>query len=83
MTKDTPIMAKQFREDGLGVHLMYGEFSACGDAFDQCETEGNEGARGPMLPTNKRVVTCPDCIRFIDNCRNVRTERKPKEPHHG
>lgn len=65
-------MARQFTENGLGVHLMSpleGEYTLCGDAFD------NEfgGSAGEAKATTKRVVTCPRCITVITECRGVRT----------
>jgi hypothetical protein len=64
---------KEFRENADGVHLMYGEFTLCGDSFDIADTE--EGfEEGPLVKTRKRTVTCPKCVAHILHCRGVRIE---------
>lgn len=64
-------MSKEFRENKDGVHLMYGEFTVCGDSFDIAETE-SDFEDGPLVKTRKHTVTCPKCIRLIVHCRGVR-----------
>ena len=62
---------KCFMENSKGVHLMNafgGEHGVCGNALDA----GSEGDGEDMHETKKRVVTCPDCIREIKNCRNIK-----------
>lgn len=62
---------KDFLQNGDGVHLMYGEFTLCGDSFDIADTE-KDFEEGPLVETRKRVVTCPKCIARIVHCRGVR-----------
>jgi hypothetical protein len=65
----------QFTVDGKGVHLMNprnGEFTLCGFAFDAWLSE--EGWEyGELQPTDRQIVTCPDCIEIIQVCKSVRT----------
>ena len=71
-------MYREFGENADGVHLMNGEYSLCGDAFDV----GSGGLPGDeetdIVQTSKRTVTCPRCINIIRICRGVRTQ----EPTH-
>jgi hypothetical protein len=57
--------------EGL-IHLvgpLQGEHTLCGDAFDLAsDVPGYE-----WKPTRRRVVTCPNCARVIEECRGVRT----------
>ena len=59
----------------MGVHLVGvvtgGEFTLCGDSFDIAETE-DDYTEGGLAHTNKKIVTCPNCIREILNCRGVK-----------
>jgi hypothetical protein len=64
-------MMKEFRENKDGVHLMYGEFTICGDSFDIAETEPDFEA-GSLIITDKKTVTCQKCFRLILYCRGVR-----------
>lgn len=67
---------KQFLENGDGVHLMFGEFTLCGDSFDIFETEGADDVpEGPLVKTSKRTVSCEKCCAFIHHCRRVFTSR--------
>lgn len=66
---------KEFSENKEGVHLMSGlnaEYSVCGMAFDAGSTNDNED--GDLIKTDKKIVTCPNCIIEIKNCRNVKTQ---------
>ena len=69
MTKHRESMAS---EDG--VHLMHGEFTLCGDAFDIADL-GDDPELPVMTDTRHRTVTCPKCIEVILLCRNVRIKR--------
>lgn len=66
---------KCFMENSQGVHLMNAiggsEHSVCGDSFDA----GSESDGEDMWDTDKKVVTCPECIAEILNCRNVRIKQ--------
>ena len=62
-------MYREFMESSDGVHLMHGEYTLCGDAFDLGDTE--EGAP-EIRTTAKRTVTCPNCIEIIELCKGVR-----------
>ncbi len=58
-------------EDDDGVHLVLGEFTLCGDAFDGWQSEPDwEG--GELRATRKRTVTCPRCVRIIRECKAAR-----------
>lgn len=61
---------KEFVEaEGL-THLVHGEFTLCGDAFDLATDE-----TGYAWATAKRnVVTCPRCADIINLTRRVRVE---------
>lgn len=61
-------MAKEFGENSDGVHLMWGEYGVCGDAFDiNAVDDATE-----IKPTTKKVVTCRRCAQVIRECRGVR-----------
>ena len=66
-------MNREFMESSDGVHLMHGEYTLCGDAFDLGETEEGE----PKIRTTaKRIVTCPNCIEIIELCKGVRRQTR-------
>lgn len=72
-------MKKTFMENKKGVHLMCfheSEHAVCGDAFDIGEGYNPDDPDNPgmMEHTDKRTVTCPDCIIQILNCRNVKID---------
>ena len=60
---------KHFGENNDGVHLMNGEYTLCGDAFDinAVDDEVSE-----VAATRKRVVTCVNCIAIIKLTKGVR-----------
>lgn len=65
-----------FTENNNGVHLMSvlnPEHTLCGDAFDIgfCENE----SCGDLTPTSKKTVTCPRCVKEIENCRGIRINK--------
>jgi len=66
---------KKYLENKAGVHLMYGEFTLCGDSFDIASTE-KDFPDGKLLPTDKKIVTCEKCIDLIKYCKG----QKIKEP---
>lgn len=61
--------------DGRGVHLMLNEHTLCGDAYDGHQSEA-DWERGEMRATNKRTVTCPDCVAIILECKSARVRRE-------
>jgi len=63
---------KEYGENSDGVHLMFGEYAVCGDAFDVGATDDEVD---DIEPTLKRVVTCQRCVRTIEYCRNVRVRK--------
>lgn len=66
---------KEFAENNEGVHLMnnsYPGFSMCGCAHD-ISSDPDVNATD-LMPTNKKIVTCKQCIAVILNCRGVRTK---------
>lgn len=65
-------------EDAQGVHLMTGEYSLCGAAWD-----GEDGRSEQMRPTRKRTVTCPECVRIILQCKAARVDRNAAEIYYG
>lgn len=65
-------MSKEFLENTEGVHLMYGEFTLCGDSFDIAETERDGDHDGTLAKTTKHVVTCERCKAIIVYCRGTR-----------
>jgi hypothetical protein len=70
---------REFLENDKGVHLVGvgqgGEFTLCGDSFDISETE-SDFTEGALIKTNKKTLTCPDCIREVQNCRGVAIHNK-------
>lgn len=66
-----PTTLGEFAENLDGVHLMNGEFTLCGDAYDIAETEDDFQA-GDIRPTKRRTVTCARCAEIIYLCRGVR-----------
>lgn len=62
-------MSKEFVEaEGL-IHLVDGEFTICGDAFDLASDEDDYEWKA----TTSKTVTCPRCARIVELCRGVRT----------
>lgn len=61
-------MSKFVEAEGL-IHLCYGEFTLCGDAFDLASDEPGYEWR----ETKKKVVTCTRCILWVEICCGVRT----------
>ena len=66
---------REFMVSEDGVHLMHGEFTLCGDAFDIGDTEDEPDAP-TMKATRHRTVTCAKCIDIILLCRNVRIRER-------
>ena len=67
----------KYVENCDGVHIMGlagGEYTLCGDAFDMFSSERDMGPKYEFKPTQKRIVTCPDCIEVIELCRGVKTK---------
>ncbi len=67
-------MKRFFEENSERVHIMSplnGEYTLCGDAFDGFQDEMEGTAK-----TEKRIVTCRDCIKIIDLCRGIKTKRE-------
>lgn len=69
-------MMKRFYENDKGVHLgcAHESRTLCGDVLEGDIDEYsiyNIGIQ-PANDTKCRVVTCPDCIRVILHCRDVR-----------
>ena len=65
-----------FYENSRGVHLQFelnSEYSLCGVACDA----GSEDDGEDMHETDKRVVTCSECIKVIKSCRNIKIKEKP------
>jgi hypothetical protein len=65
----------EFVENAKGVHLMLGEYTLCGDAFDAPLSEA-DWDEGPFEATSKTTVTCPDCAQIIFECRAVKFRRR-------
>ena len=65
-------MAREFVKNEDGVHLMNGEYTLCGDAYDIAETESDFTA-GTLAKTKERTVTCERCVAIIKLCRGVQT----------
>lgn len=65
---------KRFYENSKGVHLegAHDDHLLCGDALEGDASERFASIIEPAVETTKRVVTCPDCIRVIEQCRGVR-----------
>ena len=61
----------EFLENKEGVHLMYGEFTLCGDSFDIAETE-EDFPDGPLVATSKKIVTCNRCASLMNHCKGVK-----------
>jgi len=64
---------EEYLKNKNGVHLinsvlMGGEFTLCGLAYDLIDS--NNG--GELFPTNKKVVTCPECIKIIKLCQGIK-----------
>ena len=62
----------EFCEDKhFGVHaLLDAEYTLCGVAFDlNIEDEDIEAI---PVSTNKKIVTCQLCIKYIKACRELR-----------
>ncbi len=64
-----------FVENNDGVHIEFGEFTLCGDAYDIGSVEGEEC--GDFRPTTKRTVTCKKCAAIVIMCRGVRVNIAP------
>lgn len=57
------------REDRFthGINPLNSEYTLCGCAFD-----GSIGETGQSLIETKRRISCPNCIRVIDQCKTVK-----------
>lgn len=65
----------EFYENGHGVHVLLGEHTVCGFAFDAPETESADDATnlgGPLSPAPIHIVTCPRCAAVVKAMRSVR-----------
>ena len=66
----------EYLESKAGVHIMdpinY-EFTLCGDSFDIRSTE--DAPELELKKTNKRIVTCPNCIIIIKYLRNIKIKK--------
>jgi hypothetical protein len=62
--------------DGVvhGITPLQGEHTLCGNAFD-CYTDDLPGWTEDK---KERRVNCPDCIRVILACRDMKIARKKK-----
>lgn len=60
-----------YMQNDEGVHIMDGEFTLCGDAFDIGATEDDVSSLSPIAPT---VITCKRCVRIIKKCRDPRIQ---------
>lgn len=67
------ISKHHFMENGDGVHLMNGEYSLCGDAFDIGAVDDEVEN---MRDTKRKTVTCRECARVIGYCRGVKVSRQ-------
>ena len=67
-----PVRKRTFVESKDGIHLMRGEFTLCGEAFDIAAVDPEHGG---FSVTRTSMVTCPKCIDIIDDCRNCSTYR--------
>lgn len=63
-------MARQYGKNIDGVHLMHGEYSLCGDAFD---IHAVDETVDEIKPVKRGPVTCVKCKMLIELCRGVRT----------
>mgnify|MGYP001577193321 FL=1 len=63
----------EYKKNNDGVHVMNGEFTICGDAFD-CNIDWPE--LGEMTETKSVIVTCERCIDVVLLCRRVKTARR-------
>ena len=65
----------EFYENKHGVHVLLGEFTVCGFAFDAPETESADdvdGLGGHLEPAITHIVTCPKCAAVVRAMRSVR-----------
>lgn len=70
-------MSDKFKHNHDGVHVFYGEFTLCGDAFDAPDSEKEVGLRSPFEDTESKTVTCPKCVALIKFCRGIRIAKSP------
>lgn len=54
------------------IHLMNGEYTLCGDAYDIHAVDSDIDE---IKPTKNRVVTCVSCIAIIKLTKNVRIKK--------
>ena len=64
-------MWHRYMENKDGVHLTIGEFTLCGDAFDEPYTE-KDWEPGQFKVARHKPITCKRCASIIRTCRGVR-----------
>ena len=70
------MMDVNFNKDNNGIHLMNGEFTLCGYAWD-CYKD--DCSLTEMKITKSKTVTCEECVDIIETCKKVKTKAsKPK-----
>lgn len=69
----TPFYAAEFFATGTMIHILGpgngGEFTLCGVAQDAWDSENMPELQ--LIPTARRVVTCPQCAAVVLVCRGV------------
>lgn len=66
---------EKFLKNSEGVHLMHGEYTICGYAWDAPFTERGDDIYGDVFKkTRNKTVTCRGCISVIRLCKSVRTK---------
>lgn len=57
------------------VSAINPEYTLCGNAFEGDGDGTEEGEKHAWEDCPRGPVTCPECIREIENCRGVRTRK--------
>lgn len=70
-------MYREFSENREGVHLMVGEYTLCGDAFDIDALDESDHDGAPVA-TQKKTITCKRCASIIMLCRGLKINLEPK-----
>jgi len=60
---------RQYVQDENGVHVMWGEFTICGDAFDIAAVDDDAEE---FVTVKAQPLTCERCVALVLFCRGLK-----------